>query len=107
MKQNENSNNAELEAKVAEIMEPFEARGIVQPRDYNGRRIWGTPVSQSKLMQAVVKGIQKKGGDPYSLVINGQKVLLALLPFIMFYKSSDGDIDSKLDEYLKELDFPG
>jgi len=104
MTQHEDLNSAEIETKVAEIMEPFEARGIVQPRNYGKRRVWGTSVSQSKLMQAVVKGIQKKGEDPYSLVINGKRVLLALLPFIMYYKASDDSVDSKLEEYLKELD---
>jgi hypothetical protein len=92
------------DSKVSKIMEPFEKRGIVKQQNRNGKRLWGTSASQSKLMQAVVKGLKNKGGNPNSLIINGQNVLLALLPFVMFYKASDEETDSKIDEYLKELD---
>jgi hypothetical protein len=102
--QDSNSDGKALEAKIEEIMEPFESRGIVKKRNYNGRKIWGTSVSYVKLMQAIVKGIEKNGEDPNTLIINGQKVLLAILPFIMFYKSYDeSDEDRNLDAYLIEL----
>jgi hypothetical protein len=94
---------AEYEKTIEEGLKPLEKRGIVKRIPSEGKPLWGTSANIKKLMVAVGKGLENKGKDSQFVMINGSKVLLTIMAFLIFQNTDDEKTNKLLDEYLKEV----
>ena len=90
-------------AKIVELLDPIAEKGIIKKGPlHNGRPSYRCFVDPMKLME-VINLSQKAKGEPNDLIINGKKVFLSLLPFLLMLNSIDDEAEEKLDKYLLEL----
>jgi|GEM_PF-6051184 len=99
----EGSAKSEYESAIEDSLKPLEKIGVVKKVKFGERLLWGTSANMRKLMMAVEKGLKNRGKDSNYVLINGSKILLSILPFILFQKSFDEEGNKRLDEYLEEL----
>lgn len=89
------------EGMIEKEIKRLEGKNILKKEDHSDRLLWSTCVDLRKLTAVVGSALSEKHKTPGVLMINGQKVLLSLLPFLIFVKGDNQDaIDALEEEYL-------